>query len=191
MWDGGCVLIFSCKNSKITTHCWTTIHRRNSNTVLAQSLWGLWVLLGTRFIWALPRVSGGYGVYSKCDFNSPPLTTMGYLFLVGSNILLSMFVQLWVVILEFLQEKMSSCPSTLPSCRLFPLAKPKRTGEWDGWNEGYEEGVIIPQLRLQYPLPGGREAWAPFCHPHSDHKGSACNAEYQGSIPGWGKPLTV
>ena len=85
---------------------------------------------------------------------------------------------------EFLQEKMSSCPSTLPSCRLFPLAKPKRTGEWDGWNEGYEEGVIIPQLRLQYPLPGGREAWAPFCHPHSDHKGSACNAEYQGSIPG-------
>ena len=28
--DGGvkrCVLIFSCKNSKITTHCWTTVNR--------------------------------------------------------------------------------------------------------------------------------------------------------------------
>ena len=103
------------------------------------SLWDLWVLPGIRFIWALPRVSGGYGVYSKCDFNSPP-PTMGYLFLVGSNILLSMLVQLWVVILEFLQEKMSSCPSTLPSCRLFPLAKPKRTGEGEGWNEGYCRG---------------------------------------------------
>ena len=87
------------------------------------------------------------------------------------------------VILEFLQEKMSSCPSTLPSCRLFPLAKPKRTGEGDGWNEGYE-GVIIPQLRLQYPLPGGREVWAPFCHPHSDHKDSACSAGEEGSIMG-------
>jgi len=30
-WNGrieGCVLIFSCKNSKIATHCWTTINRR-------------------------------------------------------------------------------------------------------------------------------------------------------------------
>ena len=66
---------------------------------------------------------------------------------------------------------------------LFPLAKPKRTGEGDGWNEGYE-GVIIPQLRLQYPLPGGREVWAPFCHPHSDHKDSACSAGEEGSIMG-------
>ena len=36
-------------------------------------------------------------------------------FLVGSNILLSMVVQQQVVISEFLQEKMSVCPSTLPS----------------------------------------------------------------------------
>ena len=35
---------------------------------------------------------------------------------------------------------MSAYP-TLPSCRLFPLAKPKRTGEGDGWNEGYIEIV--------------------------------------------------
>ena len=39
---------------------------------------------------------------------------VGYPFLVGSNILLSMVVQQWVVILEFSQEKMSACPSILP-----------------------------------------------------------------------------
>ena len=39
----------------------------------------------------------------------------GYFSLVGSNILLSMVVQQQVVILEFLQEKMSSHPSTPPS----------------------------------------------------------------------------
>ena len=27
--------------------------RRHSNTVLSQSLWGLWVLVSTRFVWAL------------------------------------------------------------------------------------------------------------------------------------------
>ena len=41
---------------------------------------------------------------------------MGYLFWVGSNILLSMVVQQCVVIVELLQEKMSIHPSTLPSC---------------------------------------------------------------------------
>jgi len=38
-----------------------------------------------------------------------------YLFIVGSNILLSMVVQQRVVILEFSKEKMSTGPSTLPS----------------------------------------------------------------------------
>ena len=38
-----------------------------------------------------------------------------YLFLVGSNILLSMVVQQRVVILEFSKEKMSTHPSTLLS----------------------------------------------------------------------------
>ena len=54
---------------------------------------------------------------SRCDFTPPTILLgflllsldMGYLFLVGSNILL-MVVQQWIVILEFLQEKMSACP---------------------------------------------------------------------------------
>ena len=41
---------------------------------------------------------------------------MGYLFWVESNIVLSMVVQQCVVIFEFSQEKMSTHPSTLPSC---------------------------------------------------------------------------
>ena len=41
---------------------------------------------------------------------------MEHLFLVGSNILLLMFVQQLVAILEFSQEKMSKCPYTLLSC---------------------------------------------------------------------------
>ena len=34
-------------------HCWPTPHRRGSNTMLSQSLRGLWVLVHTRFVWAL------------------------------------------------------------------------------------------------------------------------------------------
>ena len=47
---------------------------------------------------------------------SPLPLDVGYLFLVGANILLSLVVKQQVVILEFSQEKMSACPSTLPSC---------------------------------------------------------------------------
>ena len=43
---------------------------------------------------------------------SPLPLDVGYLFLVGSNILLSMVVKQQVVILEFSQEKMSASPST-------------------------------------------------------------------------------
>ena len=39
----------------------------------------------------------------------------GVSFLVGSNILLLTVIQQQVVILEFFQEKLSTCPSTLPS----------------------------------------------------------------------------
>ena len=35
---------------------------------------------------------------------------VGYLFLVGANILLSLVVKQQVIILEFSQEKMSACP---------------------------------------------------------------------------------
>ena len=61
-----------------------------------------------------------WGFDSKHDFASyhlveasPLPLDMGYLFLVGSNILLLMVVQQRVTILEFSQEKMSTHPSPL------------------------------------------------------------------------------
>ena len=40
---------------------------------------------------------------------------MGYLFLVGSSLLLSMVVQQLVAILVLMLEEMNTCPSPLPS----------------------------------------------------------------------------
>ena len=61
----------------------------------------------------------GIGFDSKHDFAilpsagaSPLPLDVGYLFLVRSNILLSMTVQQRIVILEFPQEKMNAHPST-------------------------------------------------------------------------------
>ena len=53
---------------------------------------------------------------------SPLPLDVGYLFLVGPNILLLMIVQQQVIILEFLHEKMSMYPSTLPSCQILMMA---------------------------------------------------------------------
>ena len=54
---------------------------------------------------------------SYCLVRTSPLPLdVGYLFLVGFNILLSMVVQQQAAILEISQEKMSAHPSTPPSC---------------------------------------------------------------------------
>ena len=119
------------------------IHWRHSNTVLAQSLCGFWVLVHTRFVLALQVSLVGMGFDSKCSFSPSTILLglllcpwmwgiflVGYLFggylfggvsfwwvsfwwvsfwwgifLVGT---LSMVVQQQIVILEFLQEKMST-----------------------------------------------------------------------------------
>ena len=52
---------------------------------------------------------------SYCLIGASLPLDMSYLFLVGSSILLLAVVQQLIVILEFSQEKMSACPSTLPS----------------------------------------------------------------------------
>ena len=50
----------------------------HSNTILSQSLWGLWVLVHTRFVFSSLNVSGRYGVFPKHDF-APPTLLMGLL----------------------------------------------------------------------------------------------------------------
>ena len=52
-------------------------HRRHSDTVLAQSLWGLWVLVHKVCLSPL-SVSDGNGVYSKCEF-TPSTVLLGLL----------------------------------------------------------------------------------------------------------------
>ena len=107
-------------------HCWPMLQE----IVIQRQVWfspcgasGSWCTQG--FVWALPVSLEGMGFDSNAI--SPLLPScwgfflaldVGYLFLVGSNILLSMVVQQWVAILEFSQEKMSTHPSTLRSCLL-------------------------------------------------------------------------
>ena len=52
--------------------------RRHSNTVLSQSLCGLWVLVHTRYVWALWASLVGMGFDFKCDF-TPPTILLGLL----------------------------------------------------------------------------------------------------------------
>ena len=54
------------------------LHRKCSNTVLSQSLWGLWVLVHTRFVWAHWASLAGMGFDSKCEF-APPTVLLGFL----------------------------------------------------------------------------------------------------------------
>ena len=51
---------------------------RHSNTILYQSLWGPWVLVHTRFVWALWASLEGMQFDSKCDF-APPTILLGLL----------------------------------------------------------------------------------------------------------------
>ena len=95
------------------------LHRRHSNTILAQSLWGLWVLVHTRFVWALWAFHPSYNLAGA----SPLPLDVGYPFLVGSNILQLTVVQQWVVVLEFSQEKISTRPSVLCDSPISPVVQ--------------------------------------------------------------------
>ena len=58
-------------------HCWP-ISPQEPNTVLSQSLWSLWVLVFTRFVWALWVSLVGMGFDSKCNF-TPSSILLGLL----------------------------------------------------------------------------------------------------------------
>ena len=72
----------------------------------SELLWWVWGLILNAI---LPHLSSCWGFSFAFG--------VGCLFLVGSNILLSMVVKQLVVILEFSQKKMSTCHSTPSSCR--------------------------------------------------------------------------
>ena len=54
--------------------------RRHPNTILSQSLWGLWILVHTKYVWALWASLAGMGFDSTHDLE-PPAILLG-LFLV-------------------------------------------------------------------------------------------------------------
>ena len=54
------------------------LHRRCSHTVLAQALWGSWVLVCTRFVWAFWASLAGMGFDSKHEL-APPTALLGLL----------------------------------------------------------------------------------------------------------------
>ena len=64
-------------------HCRLMPCRRHSNIVLSQSLWGFWVLVYPRFVWATWAFLAGMGFDSKCNFASP-------------TILLGLLLCLWI-----------------------------------------------------------------------------------------------
>ena len=96
--------------------------REHSKADLAQSLVGFLGPGVHKVLFHPSELFCWVWVYSKCNFPLLPfcwgfffVLGHGISFLVGSNILLSMNVRQQAAILEFLQEKMSSHPSTPPS----------------------------------------------------------------------------
>ena len=103
------------------------LRRGHSNTQrqVWLSLCGVsWCAQG--FVWALQVSLEGMGFDSKCSF-APPTVFLGLLLCPWTWGIFFFFwcdptsscptvVQQQVVILEFSQEKMSACPSALPSC---------------------------------------------------------------------------
>ena len=49
------------------------LHRRHSNTVLSQSVWGLWALVRTRLVWTLWMFLAGMLFDSKLNFAPPTI----------------------------------------------------------------------------------------------------------------------
>ena len=67
-----------------TTAC-PYLHRRYSNTVLSQSLWGPWVLVCTKFVWASERLWKKWGLI--INMNLPLLPSCwAFSFALGSGV---------------------------------------------------------------------------------------------------------
>ena len=97
------------------------LHRRHSNTVLSQSLWNLWALAHTRFVWALSVSLAEMGFDSKPEFTpsyhlagaSPLPLDVGYLFTVtpAPTILLGfLWPWTWGISSQPIQQSVMTAP---------------------------------------------------------------------------------
>ena len=96
-----------------------SVHRRHSNTVLLQSLWGLQVLVYTRFVWTLWTSLVCMGFDSKCDFD--PATILQELLLCP-----------WMYLLKVSPALCSHCSSTyhLAGASLLLPCRATQDGSW-------------------------------------------------------------
>ena len=94
----------------VAGHCWPIplqeTLRHSSVSVSVGSLWDLWCAQGLfepfKHPWQV------WGLILPSCWGGSLVLRRGVFFLVGPNILLSIVVQQWAIILEFSQEKMSS-----------------------------------------------------------------------------------
>ena len=124
----------------VAGQCWLVPPKdtlTHSKAGLAQSLWDLWVLVRIQLEASLV----GRGFNSKCDFAPPAILlrlflcpwTWGYLFLVGSNILLSIVVQLLLLLLllsRFSRVQLCATHRRQPTRLPIPGILQARTLEW-------------------------------------------------------------
>ena len=83
--EGLCYTQVCCTQSPCPRLSPLLTNRRRSNTILSQSLWSLWVLVHTRFVWALWEALVGMGFDSKCIF-APSTILLGFAFGLGHGI---------------------------------------------------------------------------------------------------------
>ena len=63
----------------VAVHCWPIPPQETLKHSLSQLLWGLWVLVWTRFVWALWASLAGMEFDSKLNLFAPPIILLGLL----------------------------------------------------------------------------------------------------------------
>jgi len=74
--------------------CWAVPPQETLKHSLSQALWGLWVLVQTRFVWALWAFLEGMGFDSKRDF-SPPTICWSFSFVLGCGVSPHSWCTMW------------------------------------------------------------------------------------------------
>ena len=138
-------------------HCWPVPLQetlKHSKVGLAQSLWGLRVLVHTRFCLSLPSVSGGYGVLIL-NMISPLLPSCwGFSFALGCGVSFFGGIQHYQGFLDSSVGKESACNSG--SLSLIPGSR-RSAGEGIGYPLQYSWASLVAQL-VKNP-PAMQETW--------------------------------
>ena len=132
--------------------------RGHPNTVLSQSLWSIWVLVRTRYVWALWASLAGMGFDSKHNF-TPPTILLGLL-----------CPWTWGISSQLLQYHTTTAPVLVLSNSMKLWAMPCRATQ-DRWvmvessdkmwstGEGNGKPFSILALRTPWTVWKGKKIW--------------------------------